>query len=43
MTRTKRRIWMYLRLTNATTPRSRLQYQVHTPEGAVYWVLTRGR
>jgi esterase/lipase superfamily enzyme len=34
---------VFLRLTNAQTPRSRLIYQVKTPEGKVYWVLTRGR
>jgi esterase/lipase superfamily enzyme len=34
---------LYLRLTNAETPRSRLQYRVSTPSGAEYWVLTRGR
>ncbi len=34
---------LYLRLTNTHMPQSRLQYPVQTPEGAVYWVLTRGR
>ena len=34
---------LYLRLVNPETPRSRLIYQVKTPEGAVYSVLTRGR
>ncbi len=34
---------LYLRLTNAQTPRSRLIYQIQGPDGAVYWVLTRGR
>jgi esterase/lipase superfamily enzyme len=34
---------LYLRLTNEGTTRSRLLYQVKTSEGAVYWVLTRGR
>ena len=34
---------LFLRLTNAETPQSRLIYQVATPEGKVYWVLTRGR
>lgn len=34
---------LYLRVTNTRTPRSRLQYQIHTPEAKVYWVLTRGR
>ncbi|MBT8332176.1 MAG: alpha/beta fold hydrolase [Deltaproteobacteria bacterium] len=34
---------LFLRLTNTETPRSRLIYQVQAPQGAVYWVLTRGR
>jgi esterase/lipase superfamily enzyme len=34
---------LFLRLTNAETPQSRLIYKVPTPEGKVYWVLTRGR
>ena len=34
---------LYLRLTNADTPRSRRLYQIKTPKGSVYWVLTRGR
>jgi esterase/lipase superfamily enzyme len=34
---------LFLRLTNPTTPRNRLRYQIQTPEGAVYSVLTRGR
>ncbi len=34
---------LYLRLVNSETPRSRLLYPVHTPSGAAYWVLTRGR
>ena len=34
---------LYLRLTNTTTPRNRLIYQIRTPGDAVYWVLTRGR
>jgi esterase/lipase superfamily enzyme len=34
---------LYLRLTNTDTPRSRLIYEVQAPQGAVYWVLTRGR
>ncbi len=34
---------LFLRLTNVTTPRSRRLYQVKTPTGSVYWVLTRGR
>ena len=34
---------LFLRLTNPQTPRSRLRYRFQTPEGSVYWVLTRGR
>ena len=34
---------LYLRLTNEITPRSRLIYQIRTPDGSDYWVLTRGR
>ena len=34
---------LFLRLVNDDTPRSRPIYQVTTPEGRVYWVLTRGR
>jgi esterase/lipase superfamily enzyme len=34
---------LFLRLTNPSTPRSRRLYQVKTADGAVYWVLTRGR
>jgi len=34
---------LFLRLTNPQTPQSRLLYQIQTPEGSVYWVLTRGR
>ncbi len=34
---------LFLRLTNEQTPRSRLIYQIQTSDGAVYWVLTRGR
>jgi len=34
---------LYLRLTNEATPRSRQQYQIRTPDGRVYWVLTQGR
>ncbi len=34
---------LYLRLTNIPTPHNRLLYRTQTPEGAVYWVLTRGR
>ncbi len=34
---------LYLRLTNAKTPRNRLLYQKRTPKGDLYWVLTPGR
>ncbi len=34
---------LYLRLTNDNTPGSRPRYQIKTPDGSVYWVLTRGR
>ncbi len=34
---------LFLRLVNSTTPQNRLVYQVQTPEGVVYSVLTRGR
>lgn len=34
---------LFLRLTNDVTPQSRLVYKIQTTEGAVYWVLTRGR
>ncbi len=34
---------LYLRLTNAEVPRSRLIYPVQAPNGTVYWILTRGR
>jgi esterase/lipase superfamily enzyme len=34
---------LFLRLTKDELPQSRLIYQVSTPEGKVYWVLTRGR
>jgi esterase/lipase superfamily enzyme len=34
---------VFLRLTNAETPRSRLVYPVEAPNGTIYWVLTRGR
>jgi esterase/lipase superfamily enzyme len=34
---------LFLRLANINTPSNRLIYQVRTPDGAVYWVLTRGR
>jgi esterase/lipase superfamily enzyme len=34
---------LFLRLTNTDTPRSRPIYRIEAPNGAVYWVLTRGR
>jgi len=34
---------MFLRLTNEQTPSARPLYQLQTPEGATYWVLTPGR
>ena len=34
---------LFLRLTNIKTPSNRLIYQMRTADGAVYWVLTRGR
>ena len=34
---------LFLRLTNASTPQSRLLYHLQTSNGAGYWVLTRGR
>jgi hypothetical protein len=34
---------LYLRFVNPDNPRSRLVYQIQTPERAVYNVLTRGR
>jgi esterase/lipase superfamily enzyme len=34
---------IFLRLTNPETPENRLRYQFRTPDGKVYWVLTRGR
>lgn len=34
---------LFLRLANEKTPESRLLYQIESPEGAVYQVLTRGR
>jgi esterase/lipase superfamily enzyme len=34
---------LFLRLANTNTPSNRLIYQVRTADGAVYWVLTRGR
>ncbi|MGD8460591.1 MAG: alpha/beta hydrolase [Desulfobacterales bacterium] len=34
---------LFLRLTNIDVPNHRPMYQVEAPNGAVYWVLTRGR
>jgi len=34
---------LFLRLTTDDMPQNRLIYRVQTPEGSVYWVLTRGR
>lgn len=34
---------LFLRLVNEETPRSRPEYRVQTPDGTVYWILTRGR
>ena len=34
---------LYLRLTTDDVPGNRLIYRLETPEGSVYWVLTRGR
>jgi len=34
---------LFLRLTNEKAPRSRPIYQIKTPNGAVYSVLTRSR
>ena len=34
---------LYLRLSNTSTPRSRLLHQIKTPSGTIYWVLTRSR
>ncbi len=34
---------LFLRLTNEQTPLARPLYQLQTPEGATYWVLTPGR
>jgi esterase/lipase superfamily enzyme len=34
---------LFLRLTNTDTPRSRPIYRVEAPNGAIYYVLTRGR
>jgi esterase/lipase superfamily enzyme len=34
---------LYLRLTSADIPESRLRYAVRTTDGTEYWVLTRGR
>jgi esterase/lipase superfamily enzyme len=34
---------LFLRLGNPQVPKSRLLYPVETPDGTVYWILTRGR
>ncbi|MBT8365091.1 MAG: alpha/beta hydrolase, partial [Deltaproteobacteria bacterium] len=34
---------LFLRLTNIDIPNHRPMYQIEAPNGAVYWVLTRGR
>jgi predicted alpha/beta hydrolase family esterase len=34
---------LFLRLVNVDMPRSRPEYRMETPNGRVYWVLTRGR
>ena len=34
---------LFSRLTNESNTRSRSRYQIKTPSGSVYWVLTRGR
>jgi hypothetical protein len=34
---------LFLRLTNAVMPHSRLIYPVEAPNGTIYWILTRGR
>lgn len=34
---------VFLRLTNAATPQNRVRYQFRTPDGKIYFVLTRGR
>jgi hypothetical protein len=34
---------LFLRLVNTTTPSNRLVYQIETPDGRLYSVLTRGR
>jgi esterase/lipase superfamily enzyme len=34
---------IFLRLTNSETPQNRLRYQFRTPNGKIYFVLTRGR
>jgi len=34
---------LFLRLVNHDAPRSRQQHELRTPDGKVYWVLTRGR
>jgi hypothetical protein len=34
---------LFLRLVNEEMPSSRPEYRIETPNGRVYWVLTRGR
>ena len=34
---------IFLRLVSEELPQSRLIYPVQTPDGKIYWVLTRGR
>jgi esterase/lipase superfamily enzyme len=34
---------LYLRLTNEAAPGTRLRYPFRSPNGSIYWVLTRGR
>lgn len=34
---------LYLRLVNLDMPHSRPEYRIETPNGGIYWVLTRGR
>ena len=34
---------LFLRLVNTNMPKSRPEYPVQTPDGRIYWILTRGR